>query len=112
MVCIGEVGMGTPCQVFQDRAIRPFVTMAALDEVCEGVFHRLKFFKFLVQEIQMLLGKCLNFTARASFVLPQANQTSDFLNRKSQVTRTSDELKSTNVLVAVQTIPSIASICW
>lgn len=62
-----------PRQIVQNRTIRSLVTVAAIHEVREGVFHRLEFFKLPVQEIQMLPSDSLNFAARASFVLPKTD---------------------------------------
>jgi len=83
-----------------------------MDEVRESIFHRLELLKLLVQEIQMLLGESLHLATWARPILPEANQTSDFLNRKSQVTGTSDKLQSSDVLLAVHAIPGIGSIGW
>src|SRR5574343_1327237 len=81
--------------------------MAATDEVRQGKLHRLQFLQFPVQEVQMLLGQCLNLTTWACPVLPEANQASNFLNREPEVTRTSDEQQGMQVFLAILTIASI-----
>src|SRR6185312_3740064 len=78
------------CQVIQDRAVRPLVAVAVLQQVLQRALHGLHRLDARAQVQHMLLRDALDARAGAAPVAPQAYQFGDLRHRKAEVARALD----------------------
>ena len=72
-------------QTIEDGALWPVVPVAAVHQVLERCLHRQQLCGLLLELGDVGFSQCLDLAARASPVLPQAEQFSDLLQRKAEI---------------------------
>src|SRR5687768_477609 len=100
---------GLLAEVFQDRTVRSLVPVAAMNQVIQGLLHRLHRRNAPGQIFGMLLRDLAHLGAGAPAVLPQANQLADLLHREAEVARALDEAQRVHFGLAVLAVAAVGA---
>ena len=104
------LGAAISGQVFQNRAIRPLISVATVDKGCEclciACMASMRRRKSSARACAMRLTLAL---VRLAAVLPQAHQLGNLCHREAEIPRALDELQCVDVALAVLPISVIAA---
>ena len=70
-------------QVFQNRTVRPLISVAAMDQVRQRITHFLHRFDAFVQAVRVGLCDALDAGTCAPTIAPQTHEFGDFQHRKT-----------------------------
>src|SRR5258708_17659948 len=93
--------LGAHGQLVDDRAVRPLVAVATLDQVIEGRAHRLQLLQLALDLAEMGGRQRADIGAGALPVLPQGDQVADFLDREAEFARALDEAQRREIAFPV-----------
>ena len=102
--------VATPGEILEDRALRPLIAVAAMDQCLERPLHPLELVDLLFEIADVTLRDSAYITAAAAPVLPQPQQLRDLLHREAEPPRPAHELQGMNVRGVVEAVTGIGTL--
>lgn len=99
------------CEIIDDRAIRPVITLTVCDEMLERLFHRFQLSHLELKRIDMFQCQRPDFGAGSVRVTPQSQKPTDTFNRKTESAAAMDKPKCMHIPVCVGAIPVPGPVC-
>lgn len=90
-----------PRDIVQDRAVRPVIAVAGMDQLMQGGAHRLQFAHLLLDCRHMRRGDLAHVVAGAAAVLVERHQLAAVVDGKTEIARAAQESQPVDVVAAI-----------